>query len=372
MPAEVELRAYLTLAFTPHLGAISFLKLLQQFQLPSRVLSLPYEQVQSFIEKPKLVAPHWRNPKIELELVGPALDWLDPVQKRYIITLLDDNYPLELSQIYSPPPVLFMRGNLSLLSKQKVAVVGSRSPTPQGRTIATQTARELSQYNYCVVSGMASGIDTAAHQGSLLDSGSTIAVLGTGIDLVYPRANHALAHQIAEGGLLISEFPLGTKANSIHFPIRNRVIAGLSLGTVVVEATIKSGSLITARLAMEYGREVMAFPGSIFNPQSKGTHYLIREGAKLVETTREIIEEFGKSDYNGSMLNTEAQSSTKLQVDSLTKRVLEAMDSRLIHPDEISQLLQLETEKVYSMLICLELEGVVQRTSGGRFQRVIF
>ncbi|MCV2503831.1 MAG: DNA-processing protein DprA [Neisseriaceae bacterium] len=368
---DSELKDYLTVAFTPHLGSISFLNLMKEFDTPSQVLKTPFDRLKPFLEKPHLVLKNWLNPDVIEKYVLPAMQWQNKNENCTIVTLYDSLYPIELSEVYPSPPVLFLRGDKTLLKKQKIAIVGSRSPTPQGLNIAKHTAQEISRNDFCIVSGMALGIDAAAHEGALLGAGSTIAILGTGIDLVYPKANYELAHKIAEKGLIISEFPIGTKANAINFPIRNRIIAGLSLTTVVVEATLKSGSLITARLAMEQGKDVMAFPGSIYNAQSKGSHRLIKDGAKLVESAQEILEDFHKSDYNETKHNHEMVHQ-EASNNELVNKVLEIMGSQIIHPDEISNIIHLQAEEVHSILLMLELEGTIQKTSGGRFQRVVF
>ncbi|QRN41458.1 MAG: DNA-protecting protein DprA [Neisseriaceae bacterium] len=369
--SDSELKDYLTVAFTPYLGAISFLNLMKEFKTPDEILKTPFEKLRPFIEKPHLVSKNWLNPDVMEKYVLPAIQWKNKNKNCHIMTLYDSDYPMALTEVYPSPPVLFLRGNKYLLNQQKIAIVGSRNPTPQGLHIAKNTAQEISRNGFCVISGMASGIDTAAHEGALLEKGSTIAVLGTGIDLVYPKSNYELAHQISEIGLIISEFPIGTKANAINFPIRNRIIAGLSLTTVVVEATLKSGSLITARLAIDQGKDVMAFPGSIYNTQSKGSHQLIKNGAKLVESAQEIMEDFLESDYNNINRDNEIDDK-KTSDNELVNKVLEIMGSQIMHPDEISNTLHLQTEEVHSLLLMLELEGRIQKTSGGRFQRVVF
>lgn len=219
---------------------------------------------------------------------------------------------------------------------------------------------------------MASGIDGAAHEGALKQSGGTIAVLGTGIDIVYPKHHLNLAHHIAEKGLLISEFPLGTRANAANFPIRNRIIAGLSLATVIVEASLHSGSLITARLAMEQGKDVMAFPGSIFSPQAKGCHHLIKQGAKLVESSEEISEDYRSQNQTllSPILKDPPTPTSRLTQDSHAQKIISLLSNQLLHPDEICLQLKLENEQVQSILLALELDGCIKRNMDGRYQSV--
>ena len=211
-----------------------------------------------------------------------------------LLTLNDDDYPCQLAEAGAAPPLLFARGRRDLLATPMLAIVGSRNATPQGEEHARTFARRLAAQGYTIVSGLAGGIDAAAHEGALQAGGHTIAVIGTGIDRVYPASNRQLAHQIAEQGLILSEFALGMGPLAQHFPRRNRIIAGLSRGCLVVEATLQSGSLITARQALEAGREVMAIPGSILNPQARGCHRLIKEGARLVETVDDVLDEIGR------------------------------------------------------------------------------
>ena len=373
MLAQAELRSYLQLAFTPYLGIVSFLRLINHWQHPKRILDMSFSAVRPWLDKPNQVQPYWNSSQILTTMVEPALIWLNEGKNNcHILTLFDDDYPLSLSEIHHPPPVLFLKGNLHLLTLKKIAIVGSRQATPQGLAIAKQTAENLSTQNFCIVSGMASGIDGAAHEGALKQSGGTIAVLGTGIDIVYPKHHLNLAHHIAEKGLLISEFPLGTRANAANFPIRNRIIAGLSLATVIVEASLHSGSLITARLAMEQGKDVMAFPGSIFSPQAKGCHHLIKQGAKLVESSEEISEDYRSQNQAllSPILKDPPTPTSRLTQDSHAQKIISLLSNQLLHPDEICLQLKLENEQVQSILLALELDGFIKRNMDGRYQSV--
>lgn len=224
--------------------------------------------------------------------VEKDLAWAES-KNNHILTFYDNHYPVLLKESHAAPPILFVTGSTELLSSPQLAMVGSRNPTPAGRETATRFARSFSECHVCVTSGLASGIDGASHRGALLAKGKTIAVLANGLDTIYPNSHQSLAFEIAEQGALVSEFPVGVAPTPAHFPRRNRIISGLSIGTLVVEATLKSGSLITANYAIEQGREVFAIPGSIYSSQSQGCHALIRQGAKLVERPQDVLEDLG-------------------------------------------------------------------------------
>ncbi|TVO76960.1 DNA-processing protein DprA [Sedimenticola selenatireducens] len=302
--------------------------------------------------------------------VDNDLHWLEG-DNRHLITLHDDRYPTLLREIDDAPPLLFIQGDPATLNLPQIAIVGSRNPSASGRQTATDFAHFLASAGLAITSGLADGIDGAAHQGALETKGPTLAVTGTGLDRVYPAKHRELAHRIAEQGALISELPPGTPPIPANFPRRNRIISGLSLGTLVVEAAQKSGSLITARLATEQGREVFAIPGSIHNPLARGCHALIRQGAKLVETAGDILEELTP------LLGTAYQSSQPIpqpdpsprQWDSDYQQLMTALD---YDPTPIDQLIQrsgLTADAVSSMLLLLELEGFVSAAPGGRYCR---
>jgi len=302
--------------------------------------------------------------------VDNDLHWLEG-DNRHLITLHDDRYPTLLREIDDAPPLLFIQGDPATLNLPQIAIVGSRNPSASGRQTATDFAHFLASAGLAITSGLADGIDGAAHQGALETKGPTLAVTGTGLYRVYPAKHRELAHRIAEQGALISELPPGTPPIPANFPRRNRIISGLSLGTLVVEAAQKSGSLITARLATEQGREVFAIPGSIHNPLARGCHALIRQGAKLVETAGDILEELTP------LLGTAYQSSQPIpqpdpsprQWDSDYQQLMTALD---YDPTPIDQLIQrsgLTADAVSSMLLLLELEGFVSAAPGGRYCR---
>lgn len=288
----------------------------------------------------------------------------------HIISHHHSAYPRLLKEIHSAPPILFVGGNLKILAKPQIAMVGSRNPTPTGSEMAFQFARHFSKMGFAVTSGLAIGIDAAAHQGALLGRGGTIAVLGHGLDTIYPASHRKLAHQIIEaGGALVSEFPMGVPALSAHFPRRNRIISGFSMGTLVVEAALNSGSLITAKCALNQGREVFAIPGSIHNPLVKGCHALIREGAKLVERAEDVLEELGAFiSYLGG--DRHANQRNAVELEKPFEQLLAEVGYDCTPVDEVVVRSGLTAQKVSSMLLELELKGHVVAVPGG-YARVV-
>ncbi|AWP68431.1 DNA protecting protein DprA [Bordetella holmesii 30539] len=287
-----ELAAWLRLSLEPGVGPVTACGLLRAFGLP-QVL---YAESASTLARqlPQALAIQLATqaaPPLQ-DLIERGLEWAQ-ADDHYLLTLGDAAYPQALLSITDPPVLLYVKGRPQLLNRPTLAVVGARNATPIGTQNARAFARHLAAHGWCVASGLALGIDAAAHEGALAagpECGGTVAVLGTGIDRIYPTANRNLAHAIAAGGALVSEFALGSGAQAHHFPQRNRLVAGLARGVLVVEAARQSGSLITARLAGEGGREVFAIPGSIHSPLSRGCHALIRQGAKLVETAQDITD----------------------------------------------------------------------------------
>ena len=310
-----------------------------------------------------LQSPDWA-------LVERDLTWFAEPE-RHIVTIQDARYPQLLKEITDPPSILFVQGDVSLLSSWQLAVVGSRNPSPSGRDNAFEFSRFLAQGGMTITSGLAMGIDAAAHQGALAVQGKTVAVIGTGLDRVYPAKHRDLAHDIVQHGAIVSEFALGTSPRAENFPRRNRLISGLSLGTLVVEAATRSGSLITARMALEQGREVFAIPGSIHNPLARGCHQLIREGAKLVETAEDIVEELGAL-AGVSVMSAENEvgiDSDSQALDSDYQLLFACLGYDPIEIDSLVTQSGLTAETVSSMLLLLELEGQVASLSGGRYVR---
>jgi DNA processing protein len=299
-------------------------------------------------------------------MIDYDLDWLEQ-QNNGVLTFNDTNYPLQLKEIADPPPILFVRGNPALLSLPQIAIVGSRNPSALGKETAFSFARTLSLYGFVITSGLALGIDGASHRGALNAKGYTVAVAGTGLDRVYPARHKELATEIVNTGVMISEFPPGTTAKANHFPRRNRIISGLCQGLLVVEAAKQSGSLITARMALEQNREVFAIPGSIHNPLARGCNALIREGAKLVETTQDILEELNQYyQQDEELLPLITQSTLDLEQQTLLNRVM-------FSPTSIDHLVENtgeSVEAISSMLLILELQGYLEATTGGCYIRI--
>lgn len=288
-----DLRLWLRLTRTLGVGVDSAHTLLKALGLPEQIFAAPMIALRQLVGEKKALALRTEPQEMDAAL-DTLLAWLDADPRRHVLALNDPLYPKALLQLTDAPLLLYVQGSLPLTeldAQRGIAIVGSRNPTPQGLANARQFAKHFSDAGLHVVSGLALGIDAAAHEGALQGTGSTIAVVGTGLDRVYPRANHVLAHQISERGLIVSEFELGTPPLAANFPRRNRIISALSQGCLVVEAAIQSGSLITARLSNEQGREVFSIPGSIHSAQSKGCHALIKQGAKLVESAQDVLEE---------------------------------------------------------------------------------
>lgn len=302
--------------------------------------------------------------KVELEL-----DWAEQ-PGNHIICYDDDTYPVLLKETVNYPALLYASGNIDLLSTPQIAIVGSRDCSPGGAKNALGFASFLARSGLTITSGMATGIDALAHQGALASTGNTIAVTGTGLDRIYPSRNQQLAYDIHEKGLLISEFPLGTGPRSENFPRRNRILSGLCIATLVVEATRRSGSLITARLALEQGREVFAIPGSIHNPQARGCHQLIRDGARLVEQASDIIDELGSLLGFVAEQQLAATKEETPELDPEAQELLRAMGYDPITLDALVERSGLTIDKLSSMLVLLELNDFVQTAPGGCYVRI--
>ncbi|MCZ6723090.1 MAG: DNA-processing protein DprA [Gammaproteobacteria bacterium] len=299
--------------------------------------------------------------------VDRELEWAEQSGNQ-IICYDDASYPALLRQTVNFPPLLYCSGNIDLLASPQIAIVGSRHCTPGGAKTATDFARVLAQSGLTITSGMATGIDTHAHLGALACGGNTIAVTGTGLDRIYPSSNRQMAYDIHEKGLLVTEFPLGTSPRSDNFPRRNRIISGLCVATLVVEAARRSGSLITAHQAVEQGREVFAIPGSIHNPQARGCHQLIREGAKLVDQASDIIEELGS--LLGFIAQQQINQTSDIQLDQEAIGLLEVIGYDPVSADALVERSGLTIDKLSSMLLSLELSNLIQSAPGGCFVRI--
>ncbi|MDP1687360.1 DNA-processing protein DprA [Hydrogenophaga sp.] len=360
-----ELAAWLRLLLTPGVGKDTARKLLAAFGLPEAVFAQPPDAL-SAVVGPRVAHALQQVPAELDDQVEHALAWLAASPERHVLTLADPRFPPELLHMADPPVLLYVMGDLAVLAHpRRLAMVGSRNPTPQGEANAHQFARALGQAGVCVVSGMALGVDGAAHAGALEGGAPTIAVVGTGLDRVYPRRHLSLAHRIAAHGAIVSEYPLGTPPLPANFPQRNRLIAGLSQGTLVVEATLKSGSLITARMAAEQGREVFAIPGSIHAPQSRGCHALIRQGAKLVESAQDILEDL-------RIVEPRSLTAEPADVDEGGEpdKLLDAMGFDPVSLDALQARTGLDTAHLQARLLELELDGTVGRLPGGLFQHL--
>ncbi len=360
---------WLALWRAPRIGARRFLMLLERFGSPATVLEAGPEQLkEAGIGDPATLS--WLQAPDE-STIARDLSWLEQPEN-HLLTIDSESYPPLLREIPDPPPLLFVRGDPALLHHPQLALVGSRNATGSGCETAFAFARQLSRQGLAITSGLALGIDAAAHRGALAGSGLTIAVTGTGLDRIYPARNRSLAHQIAERGALVSEFPIGTAPARANFPRRNRIISGLALGTLVVEASAHSGSLITARLAAEQGREVFAIPGSIHNPLARGCHRLIRQGARLVESPADLTEEL-RTTISLSLEQPEPEPERSgrqgVELDAEYEKLLEAMGFDPVSVDTIVERSGLTTEEVSSMLLVLELQDRVRSMPGGLYSR---
>ena len=349
--------AWLKLTLITGVGGETQRTLLQAFGLPDRIFSASRAELERVV--PTRIAERLATEDVGAA-VNAALAWADEPGNA-LISLADRTYPRQLLQTPDPPTLLYAKGRVELLNRPALAVVGSRNATPQGVANAEAFAASVSRAGFTVVSGLALGIDAAAHRGGLGGPGSTVAVIGTGADRVYPARNRDLAQRIAMDGVIVSEFPLGTPALAGNFPRRNRVISGLARGVLVVEAAERSGSLITARLAAEQGRDVFAIPGSIHSPLSKGCHRLIKDGAKLADDARDILDELGVSAISAARHE---------QPRHEDDRLLDLMGFDPCDMDVLAGRSGLTVDRLSAMLLQLELDGRIATLPGGRFQRM--
>lgn len=375
---------WLRLLLTPGVGSSSGRKLLARLGLPQQIFShdiatlcecVSSKQAESLLQTPDELA----------DLLDTTWKWLEQnPQQCHVLTLGDPRYPAALLDTEDPPLLLYALGDARHLqagwaasASSRIAVVGSRNPTAQGVANARQFSQTLAQAGLTVVSGLALGIDGAAHEGALdgaaEDQLATIAIVGTGLDRVYPKAHFQLAHRIAQHGVLISEYHLGTPPLSANFPKRNRIISGLSQATLVVEAALKSGSLITARMAVEQGKDVFAIPGSIHATQARGCHALIKQGAKLVESAQDILEEFDLPVGPGLAINSgviDATSTAFEGISGIERSLLEALAFEPAGLDTLQARTGMDTPTLQALLMGLELQGHVARLPGSLFQRL--
>lgn len=374
-----EIKDWLQLWKVPRVGAKTYQKLLSAFGSPAAVFDANAEALKQAGFSELLISNIQKSK--DSVAVQADLDWLQQADNHYIVTVDCADYPKMLKQTSNPPPLLYVRGDFSVLNDPQIAIVGSRNPTQGGLAAAYDFSNYLGKTGLCITSGLALGIDGKAHQGALDAGAPTIAVIATGIDRVYPARHRDLAHKIVQNGAIVSEFPIGTQPKAENFPRRNRIISGLSYGTLVVEAALRSGSLITARLAMEQNREVFAIPGSIHNSLARGCHQLIRQGAKLVETAQDILEEMvielgdniSIEDTPPQQISLESDESTQLSTDDSNMDMITLLDSMGYDPVPVDQLVVLtgfSPEAVSSMLLMLELNNKISSNGGGTYTRL--
>ncbi len=366
MIAGEALSSWLRLTLVPGIGGETQRKLLQAFGLPNAVFAASRSALREVIgDKSTSLLLETGN----AEAVAAACVWSEGVNQ-YIVTLADAEYPQALLEIADPPTLLYVRGRVDLLNRPALAIVGSRNPTPQGIHNAEVFSAAFADAGLVITSGLALGIDAAAHRGALAAGGDTVAFIGTGIDRIYPARNRDLAREIGERGTIVSEFAIGTPVSAANFPRRNRLISGIARGVLVVEATIDSGSLITSRLAGEQGREVFAIPGSIHSPQSRGCHKLIKQGAKLVETADDVLEELRWSSTRIAQTEPVSKDAGACDASAMGDDLLALMGFDPCGVDELAVRSGLAADALSVLLLHLELDGRVASLPGGRYQRL--
>jgi DNA processing protein len=355
---------WIRLEQTPGVGRATVRKLLDEFVSPQRIFDAGYRALCDHVPAPVARALSEPAAPAIVRQIDLTMNWLAQ-SGNHLLTLHDAAYPPALANIPDPPPLLYLKGWPELLAAPMLAIVGSRNASLQGRTNAEVFAQALSCAGLTIVSGLALGIDACAHLGALAGPSSTVAVIGTGADTVYPARNHALAHRIALEGCIVSEYALGTPPLSANFPRRNRIISGLAAGVLVVEAAARSGSLITAQVAAAQGRDVFAIPGSIHSSLSKGCHKLIKEGAKLVESAADVLEELRMSPLVAMGVAAPAAATS-----GAGQAVLDAMGYEPAEPDALALHCATAPGQLSLVLLELELAGHVERLPGGLFQRI--
>ena len=374
MTGRKKIQSWLALSLVPGMGPVTCNKLVAHFGSPEKVLaaSSPNLTAVASLRKESLTALSGEGRQHLEELANKEIE--RAAEKNIAIIPCDDPlYPALLKNIHDPPVVLYVLGAPELLTCRGMGIVGSRAATHYGKDIAQQMAGSLSRQGFTIISGLALGIDTAAHNGALAAEGKTIAVLGCGLDIVYPPSNHNLYKRIAFAGAVVSEYPLGTKPDSFRFPARNRIISGLSLGIVVVEAANRSGSLITASHALEQGREVFAVPGRIDSVKSAGTHTLLQQGAKLVHSINDIVEEFPANVFQQSVEEAGMEEDEQVFFENLSQEEAELFEFIGVYPrtfDEIIKDSGFTPQRINEVLLLLELKGMVQTLPGKSYQRV--
>ncbi|MEW4983594.1 MAG: DNA-processing protein DprA [Cycloclasticus sp.] len=363
-----DARAWLALWRVKGIGAKRYLALLELFASPESIFSASTAELRQ-AGLSATIAEQIKN--FDYRKIEPDLKWLER-ESCHLMCWHDDDYPVLLKEIADPPPVLFIRGDRSLLGSLQIAMVGTRNPSPMALKTTQAFAKSFANFGLTVTSGLALGVDQAAHKGALEGNGYTIAVAATGLDRVYPASHKPLAEEIIKTGAIVSEFPIGTQPKPGYFPRRNRIISGLSLGVLVVEAAIKSGTLVTAKHAMEQGREVFAIPGSIHNPLAKGCHHLIRQGAKLIETADDVLEELGHLSSIAVGESDAQRAKPALNISPVEGDYVVLLEKIAFDPTSVDELIaetDFTAEEISSMLLVLELQGLVSSAPGGLFYR---
>ncbi len=362
---------WVALKHIPGIGDHLFKLLIETFETPDNVFAAPEKELMRIRGIHSKTASCIKKNKSAFAHAGQVIDRIKETDFS-IISYADPHYPVMLRQIHDPPPYLMYTGTLNP-SEPAVSIVGSRNPTSYGMKAGETLAHELGTKGVTIVSGMARGIDTSAHLGAIRSGGRTVAVLGSGLNRIYPAENRGLYHEIARKGAVVSEFDLDTRPEARNFPRRNRIIAGMSTGTCVVEAARKSGSLITARLSAEYGREVFSVPGSIFSKKSRGTHFLLKQGVKAVENAADVLEEIGQ--FTGfpdtaKSLEPSAEKQKISKKEAGTEKILEILDPYPVHIDTLAKICGMDTGTLLATLLRLELEGLVEQSSGKYFSKI--
>ncbi len=355
-----DLKHYLAICAIPQIGSQRLACLLTHFDSMDAILGSNITALTA-LGFSEVLAKAILNP--DYSKVDQALAWQDQTAQRRIITLLDPEYPRQLKEIATKPSILYASGHVALLNTPQIAVVGSRNPSASGLMNTQVLTTQLSQSGYTITSGLALGIDAKAHQAALAVTGATIAVLGSGLNQIYPKRHEKLAQQIKETGLLLSEFPINAPPQAENFPRRNRIISGLSLGVLVVEAALKSGSLITARYAIEQNREVFAVPGAIHNPLAQGCHALIRQGAKLVETVTDIVEEF--SGFTKRAMPCKMSETMTPELSALERQIFNLIPHTPLPFDYLLEQSNLTVQELTAVLTQLEVHKLVCSTPNG-------
>jgi DNA processing protein len=361
-----EVFYWLALSLTPGIGSTLMRRLLDRFNTPEAVFHAPMKELSKIEGLGEKVVQEIRKGPLE-KVVERELSLLREVGGR-VITLKDEEYPKRLKDIYDPPALLYVRGALKKEDEFAISIVGSRKTTPYGRWFTEKVSQELARHGLTIVSGMARGIDSLAHWGAISGGGRTIAVLGCGVDVIYPSENRNLFAKMIDRGAILSEFPMGSPPEGGHFPRRNRIISGLSLGVVVVQASEKSGSLITAGYALEQGREVFAVPGNVGTESSRGTHRLIKEGAKLVESSEDILEEI-LPQWRGERETTPKVEIPRPDLTEEERVLYELLSETPLHIDVMIRESRMDPGKVSSLLLNLELKGMISQWPGKCFSR---